>query len=196
MNAEGRTDRTHRWRFAVAAAALVLGVVVPAAASAQLSEGGGPVSYSADTLEYFDAENRLVLRGDVDIVQGDARLRADSVTLFFAESAQPASEAPAGGQPAYGAGDIERMVADGDVFFVRPDQHARGNRAVYEPGQDRMIFSGNVVVASADNIIRGETMTLQISTRRTVIRPAAGERVRGVLTQSSSSEEEAAPSEN
>ena len=48
------------------------------AAHAQLSENGGPVSYSANNLEYFDAERRLRARsGDVDIVQNDARLRAD-----------------------------------------------------------------------------------------------------------------------
>jgi lipopolysaccharide export system protein LptA len=42
-------------------------------------------------------------------------------------------------------------------------------------------FSGNVVVASDDNVIRGETLVLQIGSRRTSIRPNTGERVRGVF---------------
>lgn len=150
-------------------------------AFAQLSEGGGPVSYSADNLEYFDAERRLVLVGDVDIVQNDARLRADRITLTFSRSSNANAGSSGGG---LGSGDIERMVAEGEVYYVRPAQSARGNRAVYETAADSVTFSGNVVVASDDNVIRGETLVLQIGSRRTTIRPQAGQRVRGVFVPS------------
>ena len=63
--------------FFIAAGAFMLAALAAAPAHAQLSEGGGPVSYSANNLEYFDSEHRLVLVGDVDIVQNDARLRAE-----------------------------------------------------------------------------------------------------------------------
>lgn len=155
-------------------------------ASAQLSENGGPVSYSADNLEYFDAERRLVLTGDVDIVQNDARLRSDRLTLFFSGTgAAPAAQQPAAASPpGLGSGDIERMVAEGEVYYVRPAQSARGNRAVYDVANDSVTFSGNVVVASADNVIRGETMVLSIGNRRTAVRPGNGGRVRGVFVPS------------
>jgi lipopolysaccharide export system protein LptA len=44
-------------------------------------------------------------------------------------------------------------------------------------------FTGNVVVSSADNVIRGETLVLQIGTGRTLLSPSAkpGERVQGVI---------------
>jgi lipopolysaccharide export system protein LptA len=162
----------------VIAAGLFAAVFNAAPAFAQLSEGGGPVSYSANNLEYFDAERRLLLVGDVDIVQADARLRADRITLFF--SASSGGEA----QQGLGSGDIERMIAEGEVYYVRPAQSARGNRAVYEIAQDSVTFSGNVVVASDDNVIRGETLVLNIGNRRTVIRPQGGGRVRGVFVPS------------
>ena len=47
-----------------------------------------------------------------------------------------------------------------------------------------MTFSGNVVVASDENVIRGETLVLQIGNRRTTIRPQPGQRVRGVFVPS------------
>lgn len=162
---------------AAALAGMALALTAFAApASAQLSEQGGPISYSADNLEYFDEQRRLVLTGDVDIVQNDARLRGDRVTLFF-------SAASAGGQAGggLGSGDIERMIAEGDVYYVRPMQSARGNRAVYETAADSVTFTGNVVVASDDNVVRGETLVLSISARRSVMRPNNGERVRGVF---------------
>jgi lipopolysaccharide export system protein LptA len=177
MRRGGRKHEEHfmALRASIAALAAFLAIGAPPAA-AQLSESGGPVSYSADNLEYFDAEHRLVLTGDVDLVQGDARLRADKLTLFFAaSSATPTDHA------GMGSGDIERMVADGEVFYVRPAQSARGDHAVYETASDSVTFTGNVVVASTDNVIRGETLVLHVKARQTVIRPGNGGRVRGVV---------------
>jgi lipopolysaccharide export system protein LptA len=161
-----------------AAGAFAIAALTAAPAYAQLSEGGGPVSYSANNLEYFDAERRLLLTGDVDIVQNDARLRADRITLFFSQST--------GGEQSQGlgSGDIQRMIAEGEVYYVRPSQSARGNRAVYEVSQDSVTFTGNVVVASDENVIRGETLVLNIGNRRTVIRPQGGGRVQGVFVPS------------
>ncbi|MEQ1619425.1 MAG: LptA/OstA family protein, partial [Terricaulis sp.] len=164
-----------------AAAAFLGAALLAPTAGAQLSETGGPVSYSADNLEYLDGDRRLVLVGDVDIVQADARLRADRITLFFSRS----SASPQDNQ-GLGSGDIERMIAEGEVYYVRPAQSARGNRAVYEVAQDAVTFSGNVVVASDDNVIRGETLVLEIGTRRTTIRPNDGQRVQGVFVPRSS----------
>ena len=164
--------------FAVIAA-LSLSHSTPA--RAQLSETGGPVSYSAEHVEYFDSEHRAVFTGDVDVVQGDARLRADKITLFFSGS----SAGPQSGTAGLSAGDIQRMIADGEVYYVRPAQSARGDHAVYEVSNDTVTFTGNVVVASSQNVIRGNTMVLRISDRQTVIQPANGGRVHGVFVPQS-----------
>lgn len=163
--------------FALAAAALM---AIAAPAHAQISENGGPVSYSADNLQYFDNDHRLVLTGNVDIVQNDARLRANQITLYFSRSSTPTASGQSqnGG---LGSGDIQRMLAEGDVYYVRPQQSARGDRADYETSTDSVTFSGNVVVASEENVIRGETLVLQIGSRQTTIRPQNGQRVRGVF---------------
>jgi lipopolysaccharide export system protein LptA len=167
--------------FALATAAAIAALAAASPAAAQLSQNGGPVSYSADNLQYFDTEHRLVLTGDVDVVQNDARLRADRITLFFSNStASPQSTS------GLGAGDIQRMLAEGEVYYVRPAQSARGDHADYEVNSDSVTFTGNVVVASTENVIRGDTLVLKISDRQTVIRPSAGGRVRGVFVPHSS----------
>lgn len=168
--------------FAIAAAVFAALFLHAPAAQAQLSENGGPVSYSADNLQYFDSDRRLVLTGNVDIVQNDARLRANQITLFFSQPAQPAQPTAGGQQPGgLGSGDIQRMLAEGDVYYVRPQQSARGDRADYQVASDAVTFTGNVVVASDENVIRGETLVLQIGSRQTTIRPQNGQRVRGVF---------------
>lgn len=165
--------------FFIAAGAFVMAAFAAAPAHAQLSEGGGPVSYSANNLEYFDSERRLVLVGDVDIVQNDARLRADRITLFFSGSSGASSGGAA--QQGLGSGDIERMIAEGEVYYIRPSQDARGDRAEYNVAQDSVTFTGNVIVMSDENVIRGNTLVLEIGSRRTTIRESAGQRVRGVF---------------
>jgi lipopolysaccharide export system protein LptA len=167
--------------FALAAAALVAMAAFAPVAHAQISENGGPVSYSADNLQYFDGDRRLVLTGNVDIVQNDARLRANQITLYFSRSTAPAGGNGQAANGGLGSGDIQRMLAEGDVYYVRPQQSARGDRADYETSTDSVTFSGNVVVASEENVIRGETLVLQIGTRQTTIRPQNGQRVRGVF---------------
>jgi len=163
-------------RFELAAVALIAAAAFAAPAHAQLSDTGGPVSYSADNLEYYDGDKRLVLTGDVDVVQGDARLRANKLTLYFSQAPSQQQQ-----QNGFGAGDIQRMVAEGEVYYVRPQQSARGDNADYETSTDSVTFTGNVVVASDANVIRGETLVLQIGTKQTVIRPGTGQRVRGVF---------------
>ncbi len=159
--------------FGRGAALAALTLVAAPAALAQLSESGGPVNYSADKLEYLDGERRMVLTGDVDIVQNEARLRAGQVTLYFAGASSP--------DAGLASGDIERMEAVGDVYFVRPTQQARGDRAVYVTASDTVTFTGNVVVAGADSVIRGETLVLAIKGGTANVRPAEGQRVQGMF---------------
>lgn len=154
-------------------AALLAMASMSTPAQAQLSAGGGPISYSADNLEYMDGNRQLVLTGNVDVVQNDSRLQSDKLTLYFSQGAS--------GGNALGTGDISRIVAEGQVYYVRPDQKARGDRAVYETATDSVTFTGNVVVASDENVIRGETLVLEISGGRTTIRPGGGARVQGVF---------------
>lgn len=163
--------------------ALIAGMAAVALATgsahAQLSSSGGPISYSADNLEYTDNQRQLVLTGNVDVVQNDSRLQSDKLTLFFKAGAQNAGGG--GGANALGTGDIERIVAEGQVYYVRPDQKARGDRAVYDTASDSVTFTGNVVVASDENVIRGDTLVLQIGGGRTTITPGNGRRVQGVF---------------
>ena len=175
--------------MAAVSAIAVLAFAAPAA-RAQLSENGGPVSYSADHVEYFDEGHKVVMTGDVDVVQNDSRLRANQITLYFSQAAAAANTQGGAANPTgLNSGNIERMVADGEVYYVRPAQSARGDHAVYEVASDAVTFTGNVVVASTENVIRGETMVLHISNKQTSIAPSAGGRVRGVFVPHSAQEQ-------
>jgi len=162
----------------IVAIGVALAVSAVGGANAQLSSQGGPISYSSDNLEYMDGDRTLVLTGNVDLLQNDARLQASKLTLYFEKGAKDPS-----GTAAMGSGQIERIVASGDVHYVRPKQKARGDQAVYQASTDTVTFSGNVVISNDDNVLRGETLVLQIGSGRTTLKPSdkPGERIRGVL---------------
>lgn len=172
--------------FALACGALI---AASSGAQAQLSSRGGPISYSANNLEYQDQNRVMILTGNVDLTQGCARMQSDKLTLYFKPTAgQTASAGMA-------SGDIDHIIAEGEVHFVRPDldQRARGDRAEYLAATDAVTMTGNVVLTNTSGVLRGDSLVLQVGQGRTTLTPAAkpGERVRGVLNPK---DKQAAPS--
>ena len=79
-------------------------------AAAQLSAQRGPIQIEADQLTFMDKEGRAVYMGNVDAIQGDARIRAEKLTIVFAKK-----ESGGEGGIGSGVGEVERLVADGEV---------------------------------------------------------------------------------
>lgn len=154
-----------------------------ATASAQLSSQGGPIYYSADSQDLNDKDGTTVLFGNVDIVQDDTRLQANVVTLFARKAP---GDRPNGSD--FDVEDLERIIAEGDVFLVRADQVTRGDRAVYDDTSRTVTFTGNVIAATADAVTRGSTLIYEIDTGVARMNPdrRPGQRVQGRVNTSSS----------
>ncbi len=129
-----------------AAAALALGGL----AAAQPAPGQGPLDISADDGEVFDAEGRLVYTGDVNVVRGDTRLRADRIEAFFDRS-------EGGGR------DLQRIVAFGEVYYITPTEIARGDRGVYDLVTEQIELTGSVVLTQGCNVSTGERLTADLN---------------------------------
>ncbi|MEM1390459.1 MAG: LptA/OstA family protein [Pseudomonadota bacterium] len=145
-------------------------------AAAQVSSDGGPIRVNADRSEVLERENKVILIDNVDITQGDARLRADVVTLAFG----PGQGTTASGVGS-GFGDIRTMTARGNVFYVTPDLKARGDFGTYDAQTDTITLTGNVTLVRGEDVGTGERLTLQLSEGRTVLDPKDGEQVNIVI---------------
>lgn len=165
-----------RWAAALGAAmTLCVGLGVPAAV-AQISARGGPLDIAAETLEVNDAQRVSTWKGKVEAVQGQNRLRADVLNVYFAGGgARPASAGPGSSW-----GEIDRLEAVGNVYFVTPQQVARGDKAVYTVTADTIVLTGNVVVAQGENVVRGDRLTIRVSSGQSQM-DGTGGRVRGVF---------------
>ena len=78
------------------------------------------------------------------------------------------------------------MEADGPVYYVTPQQNARGDHATYTAADNSMVLTGNVVLVQDKNVMQGDKLTVDTKTNHAVLvsnnrGATAGKRVRGVF---------------
>ena len=158
----------------LAAAAALAASLMAGGAWAQMSATNpkAPIDVTADGAEVLKDECKSTWKGDAEALQNDARLRAHTITGFFFKKAD-------------GCGDMTRLEADGDVYYVTPQQTVRGDHAVYTAGSGTIVVTGNVVVVQGKNVARGDRLTYQVSSGAMQLDGpkgrGAGGRVRAVI---------------
>ena len=135
----------------LSAAAAAAALLTSHAGAQQRAPGEGPLDISADRGEVFDEEGRVVYTGDVNVVRGATRLRADRVEAFF-------NRADGGG-----FSDLERIIATGEVFYVTEGEIGRGDRGVYDLAEGRITLTGSVVLTQGCNVSTGERLEVDLN---------------------------------
>lgn len=138
----------------VMAAASALAAMLAAAggASAQIApRSNAPLDIAADQQEVLTEQCRYIWTGDVEALQAKTRLRAQSVNVYAAKKGD-------------GCGETERLVAEGDVFYVQPDRRIRARHAVYTARDEIIVLTGDVVIVQGDNVARAEKVIINLQT--------------------------------
>ena len=144
-----------RW----AAGACALGLLAAGPAGAQLSQGSdAPVDITADSLEVVNTECLSIWSGSAEALQDRTRLRADVLKTYSKKG-----PAKAGGKGAT-CGELARMEAIGNVYYVTPQQKVRGDAADYDVPGERIVITGDVVAVNGQNVLRGERLTVNVAT--------------------------------
>ncbi len=169
------------WGPGLRAAALAL-VGLCALAQAPWAQDAGtrahdtnqPIEINADSLE-VDQEKRIAtFRGNVVAIQGDIRLRADTLRVHYREGEDRGDEVGA---------TIARIDAFGNVFMSSPSETAQGEDGVYDVENRVITLLGSVVPTRGENVIRGHRLVLDLATGRSRVDGGAtgGERVRALF---------------
>ncbi len=164
----------------------VLALAQAGAARAQVdTRSKSPIDITADTAEVSSARCVAIWRGSAEAVQDKTHLRADTLTVYSRPKAASAtSGSAADGQTACGGAD--RIEADGRVYFMTPDENARGDHAIYFQTRDEIVITGDVVVVQGLNVARGSKLTIKVSTHEATMTageagPGKSGRVRAVF---------------
>src|SRR5271156_6821618 len=174
------------------AVALLMAGGLGVAAQAQIApSSNGPIDITADNGTLVNSTCEATWSGAAEALQGTPRLRANVIKAYLkkkgpAVAVQSAASAPAGAANPSDCGATQRIEADGNVFYVTPDQVAHGDHAVYNADADQIVMTGNVIVVQGKNVVRGDKMTIHVATRLVTIDSTAQgrgspNRVRGVF---------------
>ncbi len=158
----------NRWMAPTAIALSLLSgpVLLGGAAMAQTPAAGGnnssaPVDISADEQEVITSQCTTIFRGAVEVLQDKARMRANVMTVYNRRKTPGKTSSPGGNND---CGDVDRVEADGNVFYVTAEQTVRGDHAVYTYDNDTIIVTGDVVAVQGQDVARGDRMTIKTKT--------------------------------
>lgn len=146
---------------------LVLAAASAAPASAQLApSSNAPIDVSGDQLEVQAKSCLAIWRGHVEALQSTSRLRADTVNLYSrigpSRSGGPTATGTAG--PSSNCGQLEKMEADGSVYYATPQEVVKGDHAVYLADAKTITVTGDVVISQGNNVVVGNRLVINTDT--------------------------------
>lgn len=144
----------------------------PAPTGALLPGGSSkePINIAADKLDYFDKEQKAIYTGNVVAVQGDTRLNATVLTIFF--DRKPTAAKPAGAKPAgqtSSGSQLRRMEGQGPIVLANKDQVGTGDGLVYDKLENKFYLIGNVALSQGENVTRGDKLIYDLTSGQAVV---------------------------
>ncbi len=118
-----------------------------------------PVNYAADRIELQDRQNRVVMSGNVDIIQAGLHLRAARTTVAYSDA---------------GSLKIQRIDATGGVTVTRGDESARGDVAIYDFNRRIITMAGNVALRRGGDTLNGGRLVIDLTSGVSSIDGRAG----------------------
>ncbi|MDT2019797.1 LptA/OstA family protein [Methylocella sp. CPCC 101449] len=120
-----------------------------------------PVNVDAAKLEYFDKEQKAVYSGGVVARQGEATMRASTLTVIFERdpaSGEGGNASSGGGGAGAGAtgNQVKRIEATGPVTVVEKERVGTGDRGIYERAENKVYLIGNPTLSECGNVVKGD----------------------------------------
>lgn len=144
-----------------------------------LKDGGSkPIEIVSDRLDAYKEKDLVQFSGHVVATQGDRVIKSDTLMLYFQKNQEGR---PAAGDAAPKAGDIDRIVAKGNVRITEKDRIVTGEQAVFTNADQRIVVTGNPVMREGNNVISGDRVVVLLNENRGVVEGAAGKRVTATI---------------
>jgi len=99
--------------------------------------GSSPISISGAKLTYADSERRVHYEGGVVAKGGDFMMSANSADAYLLARSQTTNN-----QSFAGPGQLDHMVAEGDVMIQQPTRRADGQKLIYTAADDKFVLTG------------------------------------------------------
>lgn len=97
------------------------------------------------------------------------RHRNDRIQRPARRAGGPAAQGVAGG-----FGQVQSILAEGNVYYVTPELKAKGDRGNYELATDTITMTGNVALMRERDVAEGQTLRMEVGNRRTTLEGGGG----------------------
>lgn len=108
-----------------------------------------PVTYDAGSAAWDDRANRVVFSGGVVVTQAGLTVRSQRMLVNYTDTGSLA---------------IQRITANGGVSFVRGNERASGDVAIYDLNRRIITMAGNVKLARGSDTLNGGRLVINLDT--------------------------------
>lgn len=131
------------------ATAGIMGALGAHAQSFEAHDTRAPVTYDAGSAAWDDRANRVVFSGGVVVTQAGLTVRSQRMLVNYTDTDSL---------------EIQRITASGGVSFVRGNERASGDVAVYDLTKRIVTMAGNVSLARGGDTLNGGRLTINLDT--------------------------------
>ncbi len=125
-----------------------------------------PINIAADHMTATEKTNSVVFSGNVDASQGDVKIRAEKMEVFYSTAKKSAKTKKAKQQ-------VEKMICTGDVEITKGKWLGTADRMDYLERKRKVILSGNAKAWQDKNMVNGSKIIYYLDEGRSEVVAAA-----------------------
>ncbi len=135
---------------------------LPSLAHAQFAaDSNAPITGSSDSVDY--QKDVSIFSGQVDIRQADVRLLADVMKVYSGANNANSADGEV-------FGNVDRIEAIGNFYYITPEQEVKGEQGVYERRTDSFTVTGNVILLQGeDNVVTGDKLVYNLTNNQATV---------------------------
>lgn len=168
-----------RWMYAV-----LTGLVLLSAPAVQGPAGAAgeapPLEVTSRKLTIEGGKNLAVFSGDVKVTREDVTILCDALQVHYRSVPRGGDGASASPLPE-GMGEVDRIVATGNVVIRKGTRRLTGDEAVYTAREEKMVITGNAVMEEGNNVIRGNRVVFFLDKNLGTVEGTETSRVKATL---------------
>lgn len=143
-----------------ARATLLLFLLLTTPAWAANPSNKSPINIEADRMVSLEQKNSVLFAGNVVATQADVRIRANEMTVFYAEADNGQGQ------------EVTKINCVGKVEVTRGDWLGTGDTMDYLAAERKVILSGGARAWQGKNQVVGETITYFMDEGRSEVTPS------------------------
>jgi len=132
-----------------------------------------PIQIEADSMTSVEKTRTVIFKGNVDAKQGDVRIRADKMTVYYSGSKSGSSKKSRNAQ------QVEKITCKGNVEVTSEEWLGTSDTMHYFSKKNLVQLIGNAKAYQGQNTVKGQRIDYHIDTGKSEIFGGTGVEVGG-----------------